>query len=149
MGALERDDFLTADVLVKRVDLVGEQGQVAARTTVDAIAQAVVGHEQARRLPTCLLLRRHVWILWHIRPPQRCGLRALRLDRAHLVGGLSLASLAGDAIKTTVFAEAQLISASGYRLAIIAVPLMLIASLAGAGSTERSGNEGLRASSGP
>ena len=64
-------------------------------------------------------------------PLKGVAFRALLLDRTHLVGGLSLASLAGDAIKTMVFAEAHLISASGYRLAIVAVPIMIIASLVG------------------
>jgi uncharacterized membrane protein YfcA len=64
-------------------------------------------------------------------PLKGLAFRALPLDRMHLVGGLSLASLAGDAMKTAIFAEAQLISASGYRLALVAVPLMVVASLAG------------------
>ena len=64
-------------------------------------------------------------------PLKGVAFRSLSLDRAHLVGGLSLASLAGDAVKTSVFAEAQLISAAGYQLALVAVPVMVAASLAG------------------
>ena len=64
-------------------------------------------------------------------PLKGVAFRSLSLDRAHLVGGLSLASLAGDVVKTSVFAEAQLISTAGYQLALLAVPLMVAASLAG------------------
>ena len=64
-------------------------------------------------------------------PLKGVAFRSLWLVRAHLVGGLSLASLAGDAVKTSVFAEAQLISTAGYQLAVVAVPLMVAASLAG------------------
>lgn len=64
-------------------------------------------------------------------PLKGVAVRSLNFDRAHLVGALSIASLVGDATKVTVFAEAGLISASGYRLAALAVPLMLAASLLG------------------
>jgi uncharacterized membrane protein YfcA len=75
-------------------------------------------------------------------PLKGIAFRSLSLDRAHLVGGLSLASLAGDAVKTSVFAEAQLISSAGLQLALVAVPLMVVASLAGRRLNRRLGERG-------
>ena len=64
-------------------------------------------------------------------PLKGLAVRSLELDRAHVVGALSLISLVGDVTKTAVFAEAQLITNEGYALAVMAVPLMIGATLAG------------------
>ena len=58
-------------------------------------------------------------------------IRQLELDRAHFVGAASLASLAGDATKATVFGEAGLLNGDSFLVALAAVPLMLVATLAG------------------
>jgi hypothetical protein len=75
-------------------------------------------------------------------PLKGVAVRSLRLDRAHLVGALSLASLAGDAAKATTFTEAGLLDSSAYRLAALAVPLMLLASLLGRRVNQRLGERG-------
>ncbi len=75
-------------------------------------------------------------------PLKGLAVRQLGLDRAHLVGGLSLASLVGDLTKTAVWAEAQLVTADGFRLAVAAVPLMLGASLLGRHVNRRLGERG-------
>lgn len=64
-------------------------------------------------------------------PLKGMALRQLDLDRAHFVGAASLASLAGDATKTAVFAEAQLLSGESFHLALLAVPLMFVATFTG------------------
>lgn len=64
-------------------------------------------------------------------PLKGLAMRALHLDRAHLVGGLSLASLVGDATKTSVYTEAGMLTTTVYQLAVLAIPLMLGASLLG------------------
>jgi hypothetical protein len=64
-------------------------------------------------------------------PLKGLALRALSLDRTHLVGAAALVSFAGDAAKTTVFADAGLLGAAGVRMAVLCVPLMLSATFAG------------------
>jgi len=64
-------------------------------------------------------------------PLKGLAVRSLDLDRRHLVGALSLASLFGDVIKTAIWTEAKLIPAGGYLLALAAVPLMFAATLFG------------------
>lgn len=64
-------------------------------------------------------------------PLKGMAIRQLELDRAHFVGAASLASLVGDATKTAVFAEAQLLDRSAVLLAVAAVPLMFVATLGG------------------
>jgi hypothetical protein len=75
-------------------------------------------------------------------PLKGLAVRRLGLDRQHLVGALSLASLVGDLTKTAVWTEAQLIGADGYRLALAAVPLMLGASLLGRHLNRQLGERG-------
>lgn len=53
------------------------------------------------------------------------------MDRQHFVGAASLASLAGDAIKTAVFADAQLLGRADLTVAAVAVPLMIVGTLCG------------------
>ena len=64
-------------------------------------------------------------------PLKGMAIRQLELDRAHFVGAASLASLAGDATKATVFTEAGLLSGDSFLVALAAVPLMLVATFAG------------------
>lgn len=64
-------------------------------------------------------------------PLKGLAARGLDLDRFHLVGCLSLASLVGDAVKTAIWTEAALIGADGYLLAVACFPLMIGATLLG------------------
>lgn len=64
-------------------------------------------------------------------PLKGMAIRQLDLDRAHFVGAASLASLVGDATKTAVFAEAQLLDRGAVTVAILAIPLMFVSTLAG------------------
>ncbi len=64
-------------------------------------------------------------------PLKGAALRNLRLDRAHLVGGASLASLAGDATKTVVFAREGLLVGDTTRVAALCVPLMFAGTFLG------------------
>lgn len=64
-------------------------------------------------------------------PLKGMAIRQLSLDRGHFVGAASLASLVGDATKTAVFAEASLLSGSAVLVAILAVPLMIVATFGG------------------
>ena len=64
-------------------------------------------------------------------PLKGMAIRQLELDRVHFVGAASLASLAGDATKATVFTEAGLLSGDSFGVALAAVPLMLVATFAG------------------
>ena len=64
-------------------------------------------------------------------PLKGMAIRQLDLDRAHFVGAASLASLAGDAAKTAVFAEANLLGSSSLLIALLAVPLMLLGTFGG------------------
>jgi len=64
-------------------------------------------------------------------PLKGMAIRQLELDRAHFVGAASLISLAGDATKATVFTEAGLLSGDSFLVALVAVPLMLVATFTG------------------
>lgn len=64
-------------------------------------------------------------------PLKGAALRNLRLDRTHLVGCASLASLAGDATKSAVFAQSGLIGIETTRVAVACLPLMLTGTLLG------------------
>ena len=59
-------------------------------------------------------------------PLKGAALRNLGLDRAHLVGGASLASLAGDLTKSAVFAQAGELTGTQFRIALFCVPLMVL-----------------------
>jgi len=72
-------------------------------------------------------------------PLKGVAIRNLDLDRRHFVGAASLASFAGDATKTAIFADAQLLSRSSVLLAIAAVPLMLLGTWTGSSVNERAG----------
>lgn len=64
-------------------------------------------------------------------PLKGMAIRQLQLDRGHFVGAASLASLFGDATKAAVFAEAQLLDGSALLVAVLAVPLMIVATFTG------------------
>jgi uncharacterized membrane protein YfcA len=64
-------------------------------------------------------------------PLKGMAIRQLNLDRGHFVGAASLASLVGDATKSAVFAEAQLLDGAAVMLAVLAVPLMVVATFTG------------------
>jgi uncharacterized protein len=75
-------------------------------------------------------------------PLKGLAVRGLAFDRQHLVGALSLVSLAGDLTKTAIWTEAALISTDGYLLALAAVPLMLVATMFGWQFNKRIGERG-------
>lgn len=77
-------------------------------------------------------------------PLKGVAIRNLRMDRQHFVGAASLASLAGDATKAAVFAEAQLLGRSDLLLAAAAVPLMIVATLSGRFINRELGERGYR-----
>ena len=64
-------------------------------------------------------------------PLKGVAVRSLGLDRLHMVGAASMVSLAGDATKTAVFAEASLLGGGAVLFAVAALPLMLIGTFAG------------------
>lgn len=64
-------------------------------------------------------------------PLKGVALRALALDRAHLVGAAAWVSLAADVAKTTVFASAALLPPDAVTLTVLAAPLMIAATAAG------------------
>lgn len=64
-------------------------------------------------------------------PLKGLAVRGLGLDRLHLVGALSLASLVGDATKTAVWTDAALLTGGDYLVALVCVPLMFAATFLG------------------
>lgn len=72
-------------------------------------------------------------------PLKGLAIRNLNLDRRHFVGAASLASFAGDAAKTAIFADAQLLSRASLWLAMSAVPLMALGTLLGSKLNEKAG----------
>ncbi len=78
-------------------------------------------------------------------PLKGMALRALELDRHHLVGAASLVSLFGDATKSAVFAEAGLLGPNAVRVAVAAVPLMLAGTFLGRRLNDELGEQGYAA----
>ena len=72
-------------------------------------------------------------------PLKGVAIRNLDLDRRHFVGAASLASFAGDATKTAIFAEAELLGRQSVLLALAAVPLMALGTWTGSTFNNRSG----------
>lgn len=72
-------------------------------------------------------------------PLKGVAIRNLDLDRRHFVGAASLASFAGDATKTAIFAEADLLGRTSILLALAAVPLMALGTWTGSNLNERVG----------
>jgi len=64
-------------------------------------------------------------------PLKGMAIRQLDLDRAHFVGAASLVSLVGDITKAAVFTEADLLAGQSFLVALVAVPLMVIATFTG------------------
>ncbi len=72
-------------------------------------------------------------------PLKGVAIRNLDLDRRHFVGAASLASFAGDATKTAIFAEADLLGRTSLLTALGAVPLMALGTWSGSRLNERAG----------
>ena len=64
-------------------------------------------------------------------PLKGMALRNLRQDRLHFVGAASIVSLANDATKSAVYAEANLIDGEALVVLALALPLMPLATLTG------------------
>lgn len=77
-------------------------------------------------------------------PLKGVAIRALSLDRLHLVGAASIISLVGDATKAGVFAEAGLLTATSVRIAVVSVPLMFLGTFGGRYINRRIGERGYR-----
>lgn len=78
-------------------------------------------------------------------PLKGVAIRNLDLDRRHFVGAASLASFAGDATKTAIFAEAQLLTATSVWTALAAVPLMALGTWTGSQLNQRAGERAFAA----
>lgn len=72
-------------------------------------------------------------------PLKGVAIRNLDLDRRHFVGAASLASFAGDATKTAIFAEGSLLGTNSVLMAVAAVPLMGLGTWSGSRLNERVG----------
>ena len=72
-------------------------------------------------------------------PLKGAAIRNLDLDRRHFVGAASLASFAGDAIKASVFAEADLLGRDAWLTCLAAIPLMAVGTWAGSKLNARLG----------
>ncbi|USQ75533.1 sulfite exporter TauE/SafE family protein [Ornithinimicrobium cryptoxanthini] len=75
-------------------------------------------------------------------PLKGIALRALRLDRMHLVGAASLVSLFGDATKVGVYANGGLLAGDQFRLALFAIPVMAGSTWLGRRINSRLGERG-------
>ena len=74
-------------------------------------------------------------------PLKGVAIRNLDLDRRHFVGAASLASFAGDATKTAIFAEAQLLGRTSILTALAAVPLMALGTWSGSTFNQKAGEK--------
>ncbi len=72
-------------------------------------------------------------------PLKGVAIRNLDLDRRHFVGAASLASFAGDATKTAMFADAELLGRTSVLVAIAAVPLMALGTWTGSTINAKAG----------
>ena len=72
-------------------------------------------------------------------PLKGVAIRNLDLDRRHFVGAASLASFAGDATKTAIFAQGQLLGRTSLLIALAAIPLMILGTWSGSTLNERVG----------
>ncbi|MBW5483186.1 TSUP family transporter [Streptomyces bambusae] len=75
-------------------------------------------------------------------PLKGLAVRGLALDRLHLVGALSLASLVGDLTKTAVWTDAALLTGGDCLVALVCLPLMLGATFLGRRFNTRIGERG-------
>lgn len=78
-------------------------------------------------------------------PLKGVAIRNLDLDRRHFVGAASLASFAGDATKTAIFAEAKLLTSTSVLTALAALPLMALGTWTGSKLNERAGERAFAA----
>lgn len=74
-------------------------------------------------------------------PLKGVAIRNLDLDRRHFVGAASLASFAGDATKTAIFAEADLLGQTSILIAVASIPLMALGTWSGSTLNERAGEK--------
>jgi uncharacterized membrane protein YfcA len=74
-------------------------------------------------------------------PLKGVAIRNLDLDRRHFVGAASVASLAGDAAKTAIFAEADLLGRSAWLTCLAAIPLMALGTWSGSKLNDRLGEQ--------
>lgn len=74
-------------------------------------------------------------------PLKGAAIRNLDLDRRHFVGAASLASFAGDATKTAIFADAQLLGRTAVLTTVAAVPLMVLGTYSGSRLNSRLGEQ--------
>lgn len=72
-------------------------------------------------------------------PLKGVAIRNLGLDRRHFVGAAALASFAGDATKTAIFADADLLGRTSVLTALAAVPLMALGTWTGSSINRRAG----------
>lgn len=72
-------------------------------------------------------------------PLKGVAIRNLDLDRRHFVGAASLASFAGDATKTAIFADAELLGRTSVLTALAAVPLMALGTWTGSTINSKAG----------
>ncbi|MEU8619083.1 sulfite exporter TauE/SafE family protein [Streptomyces sp. NPDC048623] len=75
-------------------------------------------------------------------PLKGLAVRGLDLDRLHLVGALSLASLVGDLTKTAVWTDAALLTGEDYLVALACLPLMIVGTFFGRRFNTRIGERG-------
>ncbi len=74
-------------------------------------------------------------------PLKGVAIRNLDLDRRHFVGAASLASFAGDATKTAIFADGELLGRTSVLIAVAAIPLMALGTWTGSTLNERAGEQ--------
>ncbi len=72
-------------------------------------------------------------------PLKGVALRSLKLDRMHLVGAASLASLAGDLTKASIYIGASIIEPANWQVVWWALPVMPLAVLSGRHINEKIG----------
>lgn len=77
-------------------------------------------------------------------PLKGVAIRSLGFDRVHLVGALSLASLAGDVMKAAIWTQAGLLDQESYVFAGAAMPLMFGATYLGRALNSSIGERGYR-----
>lgn len=75
-------------------------------------------------------------------PLKGAAVRSLGLDRMHTIGAAAIVSAVSDVIKTVTFGQAGLLGATHIELALVAVPLMVLATQAGRQFTLLIGEKG-------
>lgn len=75
-------------------------------------------------------------------PLKGLALRNLGFDRFHMAGAASAVSLAGDATKSAIFADAALLGPESFTIAALCAPLMLAATFTGRRLNRTAGERG-------